>query len=206
MDLTFCDNLLIPLFEKHLINANCACRVGKGTDYSIKLLRSFMTKHYKKYGNNGYFVKLDIKKFFPSISHEVLYKKLDRFHFENKEKAKKALERIKREVEKDKLSLNPKSAIIKVKNGLEFLGWRFRYSSKGKIIQTVKRQSKQRIFKKLRQNLFLVKINKKTTEDFQMSLSSYKGHLLRGNGWLLLKKIYKFSNSISSCLVRMARM
>lgn len=76
------DNLLIPLMKHHLINANCACRVGKETDYAIKLLRQFMTKHYKKNGNSGYFVKLDIKNYFPSINHEVLYKKLERFNFD----------------------------------------------------------------------------------------------------------------------------
>ena len=43
-----CDKLLIPLLEKYLIDANCACRRGKGTDYAMKLLRSFMTRHYKK--------------------------------------------------------------------------------------------------------------------------------------------------------------
>lgn len=78
-----CDNLLIPLLEKHLINANCACRKGKGTDYAIKLLRHFMTEHYKKYGNRGYFIKLDIKKYFPSIDHDVLYRKLERFNFDD---------------------------------------------------------------------------------------------------------------------------
>lgn len=78
-----CDNLLIPLMEKHLIDANCACRIGKGTDHAIKLLRSFMARHYKKHGSKGYFIKLDIRKYFPSIDHEVLYKKLARFHFDS---------------------------------------------------------------------------------------------------------------------------
>lgn len=78
-----CDNLLIPLLENHLINANCACRKGKGTDYAIKLLRHFMTEHYKKNENNGYFVKLDIKKYFPSIDHNILYSKLKSFYFDD---------------------------------------------------------------------------------------------------------------------------
>ena len=29
------DNYLTPLLEKHLVNSNCACRKGKGTDYAI---------------------------------------------------------------------------------------------------------------------------------------------------------------------------
>ena len=214
-----CDVLLIPLLENHLINANCACRIGKGTDYAIKLLRSFMTKHYRKYGSEGYFIKLDIKKYFPYIDHKILYRKLSRFYFDKdtnwllhtvidsyscnakqalraaiemaegvadsldeaqgetspkkglpmgnqssqcfallyldridrfikeklrikfyvrymddmillvrtKEEGKRILEDVRIEVKNESLELNPKSAVIPVKNGVEFLGWRFKF-------------------------------------------------------------------------------
>lgn len=247
-----CDNLLIPLLENHLINANCACRVGKGTDYAIKLLRKFMTKHYKKYGKSGYFVKLDIKKYFPSINHDVLYQKLEKFNFDSdtnwllhkiidsygngvglpmgnqssqcfallyldridriikeklrvkyyvrymddmillvqdKQTAQNCLQIIQSEVLKEKVFLNYKSQIINVKNGIEFLGWRFSYSKTGQIIQKVKHLSKQRIFEKAKYNKYLFLQGHKTLEEIQNSLASYKGHLLRGNGYNVFQKM-----------------
>ena len=276
-----CDVLLIPLLENHLIDANCACRMGKGTDYAIKLLRSFMTKHYRKYGGEGYFIKLDIKKYFPSIDHEVLYRKLERFNFDadtdwllhtvidsyscnakqalraaiepaegvadsldeaqgetspkkglpmgnqssqcfallyldridrfikeklrikfyvrymddmillvrTKEEGKRILEDVRREVKNESLELNPKSAVIPVKNGVEFLGWRFKFGKNGKLIQKIRQSSRKRMLLKMRKNIFLAEQNRKDEESIENSLASYKGHLLRGNGYKLYEKI-----------------
>ena len=188
---SLCDNLLIPILEKHLIDTNCACRKNKGTSYAIKKLRSFMTSHYKKYGNSGYFIKLDIHKYFPSINHEVLMEKLKPFHFsadvmyllkliinsfpennrgmglpmgnqtsqcfallyldkvdryikeglqvkyyvrymddmillvKDKMAASKYIRLIAIKIRNEKIVLNPKSSIIPVTSGIEFLGWRF---------------------------------------------------------------------------------
>ena len=252
-----CDNLLIPLMERHLIDANCACRVGKGTDHAIRLLRSFMTSHYKKSGTKGYFVKLDIRKYFPSIDHDVLYSKLSRFHFDkdtewllhtiidsygngrglpmgnqssqcfallyldridriikeklrvkfyvrymddmillidDKRTAISILETVRDELITERIELNPKSSIIAVRNGVEFLGWRFKYSQSGKIIQKVKAQSKQRIFTKFKSTLWMVHSGKKSPDDLVSSMSSYRGHLLRGNGWHILMNLHKLQN------------
>ncbi|MBO4630178.1 MAG: hypothetical protein J5687_09545 [Treponema sp.] len=247
-----CDNLLIPLMERHLINANCACRKEKGTDYAIKLLRGFMTKHYKKYGDTGYFLKLDIKKYFPSINHEILLQKLSRFGFDegtqwllrtiiasygegkglpmgnqssqcfallyldridriikeklgikfyvrymddmimlfpDKKSAVLCLETVRKEIQKEKIMLNPKSAIISIKNGVEFLGWRFFFSKTGKVVQKIKQSSKQRIFAKVKE-----KYSSCTKEQFACMLASYKGHLSRGNSWKVYIKIKEFIN------------
>ncbi len=71
-----CDNYLMPLLDSKLIYYNVACRKGKGTSLAIKALRKFMTKHYKKYGNSGYFIKADIRKYFDNIDHDLLKIKL----------------------------------------------------------------------------------------------------------------------------------
>ena len=249
-----CDMLLIPLLENHLISANCACRIGKGTDCAIKLLRSFMTKHYRKYGGEGYFIKLDIKKYFPSIDHEVLYRKLERFNFDadtdwllhtvidsygngtglpmgnqssqcfallyldgidrfikeklrvkfyvrymddmillvsEKAEARRILDSVRLEVEKENLLLNHKSCIIPVKNGVEFLGWRFKFGKNGKVIQKIRQSSRKRMLLKVRKNLFLAGQNRLEAESIENSLASYKGHLLRGNGHKLYEKIVR---------------
>lgn len=71
-----CDEVLVPLLDKHLIYDNAACRVGKGTHFSLNRLKLFLQKFYKKYGNEGYFLKCDIRKYFDSIDHAILKEKL----------------------------------------------------------------------------------------------------------------------------------
>ena len=74
-----CDTILRPYFEPRLIYDNAACRQGKGTHFALKRLEQFFRDHYKKYGAEGYILKFDIRKYFPSIDHEVLKEKLARF-------------------------------------------------------------------------------------------------------------------------------
>lgn len=73
---SLCDNYLIPILEKHLIYDNAACRKNKGTSFAIKRWREFMRRHYLKYGDSGYFIRVDVAKYFPSIDHTILKEKL----------------------------------------------------------------------------------------------------------------------------------
>lgn len=73
-----CDNVLIPFFENRLIYDNCACRNGKGTQFGVDRLSSFMRQHYRIYGAKGWILKADIRKYFPSVDHEALLKRLRR--------------------------------------------------------------------------------------------------------------------------------
>lgn len=67
-----CDEVLAPLLDRHLIYDNAACRIGKGTHFSLNRLKLFLQKFYKKYGNKGYFLKCDIRKYFDNIDHTIL--------------------------------------------------------------------------------------------------------------------------------------
>jgi len=93
------------------------------------------------------------------------------------------------DVKKEKLSLNPKSAIIDVRNGVEFLGWHFSYTSTGKIIQKVKSKSKKRILKKVKSIPYTVKTGRSSKESLRASAAGYKGYLQQGNACGLYKKI-----------------
>ena len=70
------DNYLMPLLERHLIYDNGACRKNKGTDFCIKRVRMFLTKHFHECKNNGYILKFDIHHYFESIKHSILKDKL----------------------------------------------------------------------------------------------------------------------------------
>lgn len=62
--------ILMPKFDKYLSNRNCATRKNMGTSYAIRLLKKDI-ESYKKY-EAFYFMKLDIKKFFYTLDHEVI--------------------------------------------------------------------------------------------------------------------------------------
>lgn len=75
----FCDrvmhhaimNVLEPLFERQFIFHTYACRKGKGGHRAVE----YVFRKAKKY---KYFLKLDVKKYFDSIDHEVLKRLLCR--------------------------------------------------------------------------------------------------------------------------------
>lgn len=64
-------NVCEPVFEKSLIFDTYACRVGKGRDAAILRAREFA-------GRFPFFLKFDVRKYFNSISHEVLLERLRR--------------------------------------------------------------------------------------------------------------------------------
>lgn len=83
--MALCSNIIEPKFEKRLIYDNVACRKGKGTDFGIKRLQEFLHSYYKKYGSDGYVLKCDVRKYFQSINHEVLFNKLQKENFDKDE-------------------------------------------------------------------------------------------------------------------------
>lgn len=237
---SLCDNYLIPLLEKHLIYDNAACRKNKGTSFVIKRWRSFMRDHYRKHGTDGYFVKLDVSKYFPSIDHKILKSKLERivkdekilnllfsiidsyngevgkglpmgnqtsqcfallyldeldryiketlrikhyvrymddmlFIVENKDIAQNILNEVEKILNENNLEMNKKSQAISIKNGILFLGWRFYFGKNGEIVQTVKKESRQRMIKHIKYLNYLEKCKGIYVNRGQI-LSSYKGY------------------------------
>ena len=83
---SLCENLLRPFFDPRLVYDCAACRIGKGTHFAMDRLSMFMRDYYKKHGNRGWILKVDIKKFFDSIDHEVLKNLLSIFPDERTKK------------------------------------------------------------------------------------------------------------------------
>ena len=82
----FCDKVLISKIENKLINDNVACRKNKGTDYGMDRLNHFLRKEFFRENNNKvYYLKCDIKKYFPSIDHIILLNLLEKINFSNDE-------------------------------------------------------------------------------------------------------------------------
>ncbi len=66
------DNVVYPAVSKEFIEGNCACQKGKGTQFCVDLLVKQLRAYARVHGYEGYVLQLDIKKFFPSTSHEVV--------------------------------------------------------------------------------------------------------------------------------------
>ena len=66
-----CNGGMYEDFVEHLIHDNGACQNGKGTDFTLDRMVAHLRKYYNKHGTEGWVLKCDIRKFFPSTSHEV---------------------------------------------------------------------------------------------------------------------------------------
>lgn len=82
----FCKYSLRSHIEKRLIYDNVACREGKGTMFAIRRFEQFLKREYLREGNaTVYFLKCDIRKFFASIDHQVLFQQLAKLDFSDNE-------------------------------------------------------------------------------------------------------------------------
>lgn len=69
---TLNDLVLYPIITKSFIYDNCACQKGKGTDFARNRLKIHLRRFYQHYGDNkGYIIHVDIKKYYPNMSHRV---------------------------------------------------------------------------------------------------------------------------------------
>lgn len=69
---SMCNNGLYECLTAGLIYDNCACQKGKGVSFAIKRLKHHLHAFYREHGNKGYVVRLDIRKYFPSIPRNLL--------------------------------------------------------------------------------------------------------------------------------------
>jgi hypothetical protein len=70
-------NVCHTYFEKKQIFDSYACRIGKGTYSALERAKQFTV-------SNEYFLKLDYRKYFDSLSHEVLKNQLNKIFKDKK--------------------------------------------------------------------------------------------------------------------------
>ena len=64
-----------PIIDKTLSDSVFACREGKGNRYAVLYLKQAV----ELFGQNRYVIKLDVKKYFMSISHNILMEEVGKF-------------------------------------------------------------------------------------------------------------------------------
>lgn len=93
-----------------------------------------------------------------------------------------------------KLKLNEKTRIYHLKEGIEFLGWKFYLSKSGKVIRKMKPQSKKRFKRRLKKLQQEYEEGTVSLEDVRNSIASYKGHLRDGHTFRLRQEIFSQFN------------
>ena len=245
---SLCDNYLYKELTKGFIYDNCACLIGKGTDFARNRLKCHLQRYYRKYGNNGYVLKVDIHDYFGSTPHyvakravdkrikdewakQMVYDVIDSFNHisedkglglgsqitqlvqlavlddldheikerlkikyyvrymddfvlisNNKEELINALNLIKKRLAEMKLSINEKKTqISQIKNGINFLGFRFTLSETGKVYMTILKNRISKARKRLK------KLSRKVdSEKLDECYQCWRHFVSKGNSYRLL--------------------
>lgn len=70
--------ILYPVFDKSFIFDSYSCRIDKGTHRAVNRLNEFAIKTSKNDTRACYILKLDVRKFFDSINHDILIGLIER--------------------------------------------------------------------------------------------------------------------------------
>lgn len=116
-------------------------------------------------------------------------------------KDKEYLKYCKREIQnyvenKLELKLNNKTQIFPLKNGIDYLGFHMYLTNTGKVIMKVRKDSKERVKKKLKKFKKLYKDGMITKNQIDASYNSWIGHAKHGNSYHLIKNINKLYEQI----------
>lgn len=68
------DNVVYPMMVRSFIYDNYACQQDKGPDKARERMKEFLHSFYRKYGTDGYVLQIDIKGYYPNMSHSVAKK------------------------------------------------------------------------------------------------------------------------------------
>ena len=94
------------------------------------------------------------------------------------------------------LTFNEKTQIFPLKNGVEYLGFRFALSDSGAVVRRVKTSSKLRYKRRLRRYQALYREGWIEMSDIRQSLAGFRGHLKHGDTyWLRRRALGKFALS-----------
>ena len=70
--------LLVEVFDKTFINTTVATRKGKGTHLGLNITKKYINDMKRIYGDNFYYLKFDISKYFYNINHDIVKKMIRR--------------------------------------------------------------------------------------------------------------------------------
>lgn len=261
---SLCDNYLTAALTKSFIHDNAACQQGKGTMFARKRLKCHLQRHWRKYGLNGWVLKLDIKSFFASTPHSAVKaaaKKrvtdpwaygevcriIDSFnqgadpgvgmglgsqvtqltqlavlddidHFikerlhirgyvrymddlvlihPDKAHLKRCLEAIAAKLSALGLRLNAKKTMLApIRQAIRFLGFSFRLTGTGKVVQRILPQKVSHERRKLRRMAGLYRAGRMTKNHIYECFKSWVAHALQGDNYHVIRRMKQFYQTL----------
>lgn len=115
---------------------------------------------------------------------------------ESKEYLQHCRHEIERIVSELGLSLNNKTNIFPIRNGIDFLGFHLYLTETGKVIRKVRRKSKSNVRRKLKRMKGLLEAGKITENKIQLSYDSWRGHAEKGNTYHLIRDMDAYFNKL----------
>jgi hypothetical protein len=154
----------IPTYQ-----AGKGCSIGNQTSQAFGLIYLYELSHY---------IKEELQ-----IKYLIIYMDDILIIHQDKEYLRIVLERIKDKLINDyKLEINDnKTKIDNIKNGVEFLGYRFYLNKNKKVIMKLRNRNKKNFKRKVKNLNLLYKNNLITKKEYNNLLCSYKGLLQHGN-------------------------
>ena len=87
------------------------------------------------------------------------------------------------------LSFNAKTQVFPIKNGVEYLGWRFYIDENGHVVRKMKAQSKTRMLRTLHRLENDYSLGLVDLDEVYQSIQSYFNHLSYGDTWKLRERV-----------------
>ena len=115
-------------------------------------------------------------------------------------KDKEYLQHCRKEIEKYVgdlgLTLNAKTNIYPLRNGIDFLGFHTYLTESGAVIRKVRRRSKNNMRRKLKAMARLYECGKIDKKTIEQSYQSWRGHAGKGNCYHLIRRTDHFYNDL----------
>ena len=105
------DNQIYPSMTKSLINTNCACQTGKGTDFAFKYLEKYLKQAFRKHETNFHVLQGDIKGYYPNMRHDVAEENFKRYL--HPQVYDRAVEILRKQYEQE-VGYNPGSQMVQI--------------------------------------------------------------------------------------------
>lgn len=123
---------------------------------------------------------------------------MDDFYLIHRDKAylQDCLKQIEAHAAELGLTLNNKTQILPLKNGIDFLGFHSYITESGKVIRKVRRKSKNNVRRKLKKFKGLIDSGKMTQQQVVSSYQSWRGHASKGNSHHLLRDMDAYYNKL----------
>ncbi len=124
------------------------------------------------------------------VKHYVRYMDDGVLVHESKDFLKKALAEMQKIADELKLEFNKKTQIFPLRQGVDFLGFRFYVTDTGKIVKKLRTSSKKRWKARLKRYAWEHKNGKKDIEAITRSMKSFQGHIKHGHTYKLKSSVY----------------